>query len=409
MNPSLRRSEYRALAWMYLAQGLPAGLAFYALGTLIRAGGHAVADVGLVGLAFLPWACKFVWAGPLDNACARWGHARVIFVTHALAVLLCLALWPFSPATHLGAALVGVVLLNTVCATQDIATNAYAVTRMQGRAAGIANAIQVAGFIGGMILGGGGLLIVYSHFGWTGAIGSLTGLMALLGLALWQDRAWQAPVAGAQAMAATHRVRLRDLLRHADLGWAIAIVLLFKFPGTAANTLIQPWLVDRGFTVADIGQLQVAIMLATAAGGVVIGIPLVRWLGNRRAVLAGFSLAALLLGAAWGLESLDARALWIYYTVLCIQGVFEGAMYVAVWALVMNWSSPQSPGTDYTAMQCSESLTNAVAASLIGSLGQALGYAGAFATSWLLAVLFIAPIAIGLGRLRLHVEEGNQA
>lgn len=404
MSSALRRSEYRALAWMYLAQGLPAGLAFYALGTLIRAGGHAVADVGLVGLAFLPWAFKFFWAGPMDNACARWGHARVIFVTHVLAVLLCLALLPFSPATHLGAAIVGAVLLNTVCATQDIATNAYAVSRMQGRAAGVANAIQVAGFIGGMILGGGGLLIVYGRFGWSGAIGGMAGLMALLGLALWFDRAWQAPPARPAGADAPRRVRLRDLLRHADLGWAIAIVLLFKFPGTAVNTLIQPWLVDRGFAVEDIGRLQVAIMLATAAGGVAVGIPLVRRLGNRRAVLVGFSLAALLLGAAWALESLNAGAPWIYYAVLCFQGVFEGAMYVAVWALVMNWSSPQSPGTDYTAMQCSESLTNAVAAALIGGLGQAMGYAGAFAASWLLALLFIVPIAVGLKRLRLHVE-----
>lgn len=39
---SVRRAEYLALALMYLAQGLPAGLAFNALGVLTRQGGHSV-------------------------------------------------------------------------------------------------------------------------------------------------------------------------------------------------------------------------------------------------------------------------------------------------------------------------------------------------------------------------------
>lgn len=38
----MRRAEYLALALMYLAQGLPAGLAFNALDVLIRQGGRSV-------------------------------------------------------------------------------------------------------------------------------------------------------------------------------------------------------------------------------------------------------------------------------------------------------------------------------------------------------------------------------
>lgn len=97
-TPASRATEYRALALMYTAQGLPTGLAFHALGTLMRQGGHGVAEVGLVGLAFLPWALKFLWAAPVDNACARWGHARVVGVTQALAVLACLALIALPPS-----------------------------------------------------------------------------------------------------------------------------------------------------------------------------------------------------------------------------------------------------------------------------------------------------------------------
>ncbi|HYM86113.1 MAG TPA: hypothetical protein VET30_05195, partial [Pseudoxanthomonas sp.] len=82
LDPSRQhRPAYLALVLMYLSQGLPSGLAFSALGSLIRQDGHNVADVGLVGLAFLPWALKFLWAGPLENLCAPWSLGVVIAAT----------------------------------------------------------------------------------------------------------------------------------------------------------------------------------------------------------------------------------------------------------------------------------------------------------------------------------------
>jgi len=396
--PATRRSEYRALALMYVAQGLPTGFAFYALGTLIREGGHSVAAVGWVSLAIVPWALKFLWASAIDNACIRWGHPRLILFSQILAVLTCLALIPLPVATHLGGALVGIVLLNTICATQDIATNAYAVSRMQGKSAGPANGLQVSGFLLGMLLGGGGLLIVHEAGGWSAAMSALAGLMALSGLMLWLDRRWQEPVSSTFARS---KVRLRDLLRHADLGWALAIVLLFKFPGTAVSTLMQPWLVDRGLGLDTIGQLHMVIVLTTALGGLGLGIPFVRRLGSRRAVVVSCVMVALMLGMAFGLETFDIHALWAYYLAFCVQAVFEGAMFVSIWALFMNWSSPQSPGTDFTAMQCSESMANGAAAAAIGGLGQVLGYANAFALAWAFMGIAACLIALCLARLSL--------
>jgi len=167
------------------------GLAFNALGVLMREAGHSVADVGLTGLAFLPWVFKFLWASAVDNALTRVGYRRIVGATQLLAVALCLGLSQFAVADHLHAALVGVLLLNTVCATQDIATNAYAVSRLQGRSAGPANAIQIAGFIVGMMAGGGGLLVVHQLIGWSGALQLLAAMMLLLYFALMRNRSWQ--------------------------------------------------------------------------------------------------------------------------------------------------------------------------------------------------------------------------
>ena len=92
-------SQFVALGLMYFAQGLPSGLAFNALGVLIRDAGHSVSEVGLTGLAFLPWALKFLWAGPIENWCARRSHAYVIGATQWLAIVLCRLLSYAAPST----------------------------------------------------------------------------------------------------------------------------------------------------------------------------------------------------------------------------------------------------------------------------------------------------------------------
>lgn len=398
-----RRSQFVALGLMYFAQGLPGGLAFNALGVLIRDGGHSVSEVGLTGLAFLPWALKFLWAGPIENWCTRRSYAYVIGATQWLAIVLCLLLSYFPPSTELYLCVAGAVALNLVCATQDIVTNAYAVARMRGRTAGAANAIQVTAFIGGMLAGGGGLLAVHQHWGWTVAVQMMAGLMLLLYLPLLLGKRWrQAPAAasdGAPAAGPVGRVRLRDLREHRDLGWALLIAILFKCSGTAVSTLLQPWLIDHGMSVAQVGGLQVSNLVSNAVGGVLIGIPLIRWLGDRVAVGVSLTGLTLLLGTAWCLQWTQVSDARVIFAAFALQSLVEGAMYVSVWTLFMNWASPRRPGTDYTVMQCCESLSNAIAAAAIGGLGQALGYGHALGLAW--AASLVALLVIGLSLRKL--------
>ncbi len=397
-NPSLS-GEYLAIAMMYFAQGVPIGLAFNALGAMIRHGGHSVAAVGLTGLAFLPWALKFLWAGPVENACSRWGLTRFLWMTQAMIVLTCLVMIPFPPSTSLYAVIALIVFLNLLCATQDIVTNSYAVLRFQGRRAGTANAIQIAGFIGGMLIGGGGLLQVYSFLGWPMSMLILALLMAVVYIPLLLIPGWCK--AARATKAATSRVRLRDLARHRDLGWALLLALSFKFAGTAVSTLAQPWLLDKGFNLEQIGRLQMSNLVFVAIGGACIGIPLLRRFGNRQAVLLGMIMSGLLMGTAWLLQFTDSFSAMTLYVAFAFQSLFEGAMFVTVWALFMNWSSKDRPGTDFTVMQCCEGFGNAIAAGMIGGLGQAYGYGGAFAIAWASAAGVLLITLVCLPRLQI--------
>lgn len=95
---SALRKQGPALALMYGAQGLPAGLAFNAYATILRASGASLEHIGLAGLVFLPWALKFLWAGTVDNAGKHFGYGKLAIYIHLFAICVCVSMAFLHPA-----------------------------------------------------------------------------------------------------------------------------------------------------------------------------------------------------------------------------------------------------------------------------------------------------------------------
>ena len=101
----------------------------------------------------------------------------------------------------------------------------------------------------GMLAGGGGLLIVHPYLGWSGLMLVFAVLMLALYLPLWLRRDWRRH----QPQTPTAVVKLKDLLQHDDLIFAILIAMSFSSPHTAVSTLIKAWLIDRGLDLSTAG------------------------------------------------------------------------------------------------------------------------------------------------------------
>lgn len=280
-----------AIGLMYGSQGIPAGLAFNAFSTILHHNGTPLKDIGLTGLVFLPWALKCFWSGIADNAGKRWGYGALALWTHMSAVVVCLLLGFASPEHHFLLALSGILLLNTIFATQDIFTNACAVSHMKGRNAGLANALQVISFLLGMVVGGAGSLFIYERLGWSGAMWGMACELFVLWLALLPLRAGIEPNRVFQKPSS-----LVDLFRQPGFRWALLMALTFKFVSSALAMLLQPWLMDRSFSLDFAGTLQMSNIICGALGGAAIGFPAVRFLGCRRAVALLIWPSSLLLG-----------------------------------------------------------------------------------------------------------------
>src|SRR5688572_11229502 len=156
------------LGSLYLAQGLPYGFFTQALPVLLREQGLALPLIGLANLLMLPWALKFLWAPLVDAVESPRGRRRAVIIPLQLGCVFVLGALALAASPDAMWALgIGVLLVNFCAATQDIATDALAVETLAPDERGIGNGLQVGAYRVGMIIGGGAMLWVFEHAGWT--------------------------------------------------------------------------------------------------------------------------------------------------------------------------------------------------------------------------------------------------
>ena len=385
------------LAMLYFAQGLPSGLLGKALPPLLRAHGVSLSAIGFTALLALPWTLKFLWAPFLDRFWTR----RQWLLTLNLAtfgLMLLVAAHDFRHwVSQSFAGLMAVLfLMNLAAATQDIATDGLAVSRLAPHLRGLGNSVQVIGYKIGMIVGGGFLLWLVARFGWQLSYRALALLIVPVLLPVWFMR--ESPAAeGAAVQRADWQgwqgyVRLfAEFLSRPGIGWWMITVAMFKAGDALASRMIGPLLLDRGLLLADIGLLTGVVgAVAGLAGALFGGLFLLR-LGHRNALLLFGGLQAVGLAGyllvAGGVH--DATAL---YAVVCAEQFADGLSTVALFTSMMDVCRAQSPGTDYTLQAAMQVTVSGFAALASGLFAQAWGYSAVFAAGSALTLFALAPV-----------------
>jgi MFS family permease len=383
------------LALLYFAQGLPSGLIAKALPALLRDQGVSLSLIGFTSALALPWALKFLWAPLVD----RYGTRKQWLLALnglTMALMLLVASRDFEAwIDRLPWLLAVLFCANLVSATQDIATDGYAVSRLRPEWRGFGNSLQVVGYKLGMVLGSGGLLWLVAHHGWQASYGGLASLLLLVLLpVLFMDDArthaereashshWHGPGG---------YVRLfRDFVARPGLGWWLLTLALYKFGDSLASRMTGPLLRDSGYSLAEIGAITgVAGATAGVLGAFAGGASMLR-LGRRQSLLVFGVLQALgLAGYLWvvaGVQSIFVLGAIVYF-----EQFVDGLSTVALFTLMMDRCRAQTPGTDYSLQASLMVLVTGMAATVGGVFTDSFGYAAVFTTAAALTLLALVP------------------
>jgi PAT family beta-lactamase induction signal transducer AmpG len=386
---------FAMLSALYFAQGLPSGLIAKALPALLREQGVSLSVIGFTSALALPWALKFAWAPFID----RYGSRKrwlLVLNCMTMALMLIVASRDFAAwAAALPLLLAVLFCMNLVSATQDIATDGYAVSTLKPEWRGLGNSIQVVGYKVGMVVGGGALLWLTARYGWQTSYAGLACLMLLVIVpVLFMDD----PTAG-ERQAATHTqwhgvrgyVRLfREFVMRPGLGWWLLTVALYKFGDSLGSRMTGPLLTDRGYSLADIGVITGSAGVTAGILGAFVGGATLLRLGHAQALLGFGVLQALgLVGyllVVGGLHDLYALAAIVYF-----EQFADGLSTVALFTIMMDRCRAHSPGTDYSLQASLQVLVTGIAALCGGLFTEHFGYAAVFGTAACFTLLALVP------------------
>jgi MFS family permease len=386
------------LSALYFAQGLPFGFFTQALPVVLRESGFSLIEISATGLLFAPWALKFLWAPFVD----RYGTRRrwLLSLQFACAAVACL-MASFDVVGGYGVLFVGIAVLNTLSATQDVATDGVAVTRLGPRQRGLGNGIQVGAYRIGMIAGGGGLLYLYAVVGWRGLFLAMALALVLCTIPVWwlpRERVsdHRESHEGPTSFLRTAGTWLERLRRPGVVG-LIALIAAYKFGDSMGSALTGPFMTDVGMSLLQIALVKGVLSSAGALVGAALGGWIAYRYGRRTALLLGGLTQTVALGL-YLTAALGVGGFGLIVAASLAEHIFGGAATVAVFTVMMDAAERAHAGADYTLLACSVVVVQGVAGLAAGLVGQLWGYPALFGSSLLISGIGCVVLILALDR-----------
>ncbi|WP_165390334.1 MFS transporter [Thalassococcus sp. S3] len=372
-----------ALVGLYLAQAVPLYLVAAALPPILRANGIGLDVIGGLGILLAPWVLKALWAPWVD----RYSHdprvGRKVIVGGCLLITIggILTLSTLDPVTDAAIFFPILMAMSLSSATQDIASDGWAVEHLAPADQPGGNALQGSAVALGVVIGGSGTLVLYDLIGWTETLWVMAGLTALLVLPFLRlpETVGQRPLPADRGKP--------GLLRFLSVegAWAmLAFALIFRLPEGLVKALEQPFLVDQGFTLSQIGAISGGSAAAVGLFGAMVGAWLIRLWGLLPfliLLICGRTLAfgAFYVAATTGIEPWMLIALSVFDTFLRYIEI------VGLFTAFMRFASLRQAATDFTLLTSATLLMYMIGGIVAGQLAEAMGYGPVFLTAALLS------------------------
>ncbi|MDF1781222.1 MAG: MFS transporter [Alcanivoracaceae bacterium] len=382
------------LGLLYFAQGLPFGLLVKSLPAILSKAGLPTEYIGLLALAAIPWALKFLWSPWVD----RWGRGRPnhrkrwIVGSQCCAAGLLLVIGSFSPqwlfVDGIGYLLLLLFLLNFLFATHDIASDGLAVRLLPASLRGIGNSLQSGGYKAGMIAGGAAMLIAVQVIGWRATLWLLAAGLLLFLLPVWR---FAEPIENVPPReTASFKWWARQLVRfwlRKGMGLWFLLLIGYRIGDSFGSRMIKPMLVKYDWTFSQIGMLDLVSSLVGLVGAALAGLLLMRMPRIIALVLFGALQAAGLL--AWGLVDVGVAKQVLFAAIF--EQFADGLSTVALFTMMMDRCRAGHEGVDYTMQACLVLMSSGLFTLVSGYSAAQWGFSAHFLLSAALALAAIMP------------------
>ena len=359
---------------MGFASGLPFLLTSVTLSAWLAQEGIAKTLIGFMSWASSVYALKFLWSPVVDRMALPWltkrlGRRRSWML---LAQLMCMAAMVGLGLTHPGENLAltaaWVVALAFASATQDIVIDAYRIEYLDQTQYGAGAAMTTLGYRIGVLASGGGALIIADTAGWAVSYTIMAALMALglITTLISPEPKINAPIFKSESYTVWMKEAVvapfADFMTRPHALAILGFIALYKYGDALLAIMANPFYVDLGFTLTEIGLVTktygVAMtMLGSFVGGIFVMrfglMPTLFWGG----VAMGASNLLYVLLAAVG------NSVPVFVAVISVENFANGLGGVAAIAYLSSLCNVAFTATQYALMTSFMAFTRTILAS----------------------------------------------
>ncbi len=370
---------------LYIAQSVPMTFFSTVMPVIMRQEHYSLTSIGLLQLVKLPWILKFLWAPLIDGSSKNNSDFKKwIFSSEIIYAVLIIAVGFLNLELDFNLIIIILVFAFAASATQDIATDAFAVLILKKEDRSIGNSMQSGGSFLGTVIGSGVLLIIYSFYGWKFLMFGLAGfvLIAMLPLSFFKKQI-------NKSTDKSKKISGKDLyLFFMQKGIGRHIILLFFFYSGIIGilTMVKPWLVDLGYTIKEIGVYSGIYGASSGFFFALIAGRIMKKLGRQKSLRVFMFFTIVVTSYFVLISSYTQSTVLLIIALLLIWGVY-GVNSVAVYTIAMDSVRKGREGTDFTIQIVFTHLGSLLLAVLSGKFAHHFGYRGLFIGETVFAVL----------------------
>ncbi len=389
MTPSDQRLGAAFSSWrvasvslLSISSGLPLGLVIFAIPAWLTKAGVDIKTVGVITLAQVPYAFKFLWSPLMDRYWPPFlGRKRgwVLLTQAVLALSLGLLAWVAAePSVAIVAALM--VLISFASASQDIAYDAYAVEVLEPSEYGAATSGRTALYRAAMWVSGNVVISLGPVWGWQPTLAALAFIfIALMPVTVFAAEV-QRPLQPVTSLKAAMWQPLVGFLSRSRALEITAFVFFYKLADNLASALVRPFLLKHGYSDWDVGvgsglALMISVSVGTIIGGLVtqrIGVTRALWIFG---VIQGLS------NAGYALIASQPVNRWLLYFGVSLENFTSGLGNAAFAILLLKLTERRFSATQFALLTSLAALGRTISGPPAGALAFSLGWAAFFMLS----------------------------
>lgn len=358
---------------------------------IMRTKNFSLTTIGLVLLIKLPWILKFLWAPMIDKTGASVRKYKSwIFLSEIFYAMVIFGVAFLNFDVNFELIVVLMLIAFTASATQDIATDAFAILILSKEERSIGNSMQSAGSFLGTLTGSGLLLIIYHYWGWHYLLIALAGfvLLALVPLYFYTGN-------GKERVKPAKPIKINDiaLFFKQKKAYKRVILLTIFYSGIIGIlSMVKPWLVDLGFNIKEIGILSGIHGAAFGAAFSFAAGFIVKKIGKKKSVLLFSAIAFLAASYFCWMSYITPSKSMIIFGIALIWSAY-GMSTVIVYTISMDNVRAGREGTDFTIQIVITHLSSLIIAVSSGKVAQMVGYKGLFRIEFIISLIVLISVS----------------